>query len=173
VFSVWKHRALHQQLSAGSCSCRCAGFSGGRCRPGRRTFPDENRVSRAYREGQLSPKRQLLSGACVPGGRLDLLRAAGIKLTSSRMPVVQAVLNGRCFLGLVDTGSERTLVSPRMEVGIGLCPGRPLLTADGSASHVNGMSRIVVGLQGHCFSVTAAVISKLGNLGVDCLLEKT
>jgi len=38
----------------------------------------------------------------VPGGRLDLSRAAGIKLTSSRMPVVQAVLNGRCFLGLVD-----------------------------------------------------------------------
>ena len=106
----------------------------------------------------------------MPGGRLDLPRAAGIKLTSGRMPVVQAVLNGRCFLCLVDTGSERTLVSPRVVVGIGLRPGRPLLTADGSASHVSGTSRIVVGLQGHCFSVTAPVMSKLGNLGVDCLL---
>jgi len=86
------------------------------------------------------------------------------------MPVVQAVLNGQCFLCLVDTGSERTLVSLRVVVGIGLRPGRLLLTADGSASHVSGKSRIVVGLQGHCCSVTAPVMNKLGNLGVDCLL---
>jgi len=55
-------------------------------------------------------------------------------------------------------------------VGIGLRPGRPLLTADGSASYVSSTSRIVLGLQGHCFSVTAPVMSKLGNLSVDCLL---
>jgi len=55
-------------------------------------------------------------------------------------------------------------------MGLGLRPGRPLLTADGSASHVIETSCIVVGLQGHCFSVTAPLMSKLGNLGVDCLL---
>jgi len=158
VHLVWKHPALHQQRPAGSRSCQCAGFSGGRCKPGRRTSPDGNRVSRAYQEGQISPKRKLLSGACVPGGRLDLSRAAVVKLTSGRIPIVHAVLNGRCFLCLFDTGSEQTLVSPRV-VGIGLRPGRPLLTANGSASHVSGMSRIVVGLQGHCFSVTAPVMN--------------
>ena len=79
---------------------------------------------------------QSLSGACALKNRLDLSRAAGIKLTSGRMPVVQAILNGRCFLCLVDTRSERTLISQRVVEGQGLRPGRPLLTADGNASHV-------------------------------------
>jgi len=86
------------------------------------------------------------------------------------MPVIQAVLNGRCFSCLVDTGSERTLVSPRVVGGKRLKAGRPLLTADGSASHVEGTCRVIVGLQGHCFSVSAPVMSELGNLGVDCLI---
>jgi len=46
------------------------------------------------------------------------------------------------------------------------------LIAEGSASHVSDTRRIAVGLQGHCFSVTAPVISKWGNFGVDCLLGK-
>ena len=106
----------------------------------------------------------------MPKGRLDLSGATGKKLTSGRMPVVPAILNGRCFLCLVDTGSERTLVSPRVVVGQGLKPGRPLLTADGSASHVKGTCRVVVGLKGHCFRVSAPVMGELSNLGVDCLL---
>ena len=72
--------------------------------------------------------------------------------TGSRMPVARAVLNGCCFWCLVDTGSERTLVSSRV-VGQNLRPGRPLLTADGKATHVEGRCRIVVGLEGHCFRV--------------------
>ena len=112
----------------------------------------------------------LLSGACVLKDRLDLSSAAGIKLTSGQMPVVQAILNGRCFLCLVNTGSERTLVSPRVVKSQGLQPGRPLLTANGNASHVRGMCRVIIGLQGHCFCVTALVMSELDNLGVDCLL---
>jgi len=86
------------------------------------------------------------------------------------MPVIQAVLNGCCFSCLVDTGSERTLVCPRVVGGKRLKAGRPLLTADGSASHVEGTCRVIVGLQGHCFSVSAPVMSELGNLGVDCLI---
>ena len=78
----------------------------------------------------------LLSGACVLKDRLDLSSAAGIKLTSGQMPVVQAILSGCCFLCLVDTGSERTLASPRVVEGQGAQPGRPLLTVDGNASHV-------------------------------------
>ena len=49
--------------------------------------------------------------------RLDLSKAAGIKLTSGRMPVVQATLNGCCFLCLVGTGNERTLVSRQVVLG--------------------------------------------------------
>jgi len=96
--------------------------------------------------------------------------AAGKTTSSSRMPVIQAVLNGRCFLCLVDTGSERTLVSPRVVVGKALRPSRPLLTADGKASNVRGSCRVVIGLQGHCFGVNAPVMNELCNLGVDCLL---
>ena len=84
--------------------------------------------------------------------------------------MVQAIFNGRCFLCLVDTGSERTLISPRVVEGQGLRPGRPLLTADGNASYVRGMCGVVIRLQGHCFRVTALVMSELDNLGVDCLL---
>ena len=86
------------------------------------------------------------------------------------MPVVRAVINGRSFRCLVDTGSERTLVSPVVEVGKQLRPGRPLITADGTASHVEGRCRVVIGLQGHCFWVTVPVITELANLRIDCLL---
>jgi len=95
--------------------------------------------------------KELLSDACVSGW----IWAAAVKLASGQMPVVQAILNGRCFIGLVDTGSAQTLVSLQVVVGQGLRLGKPLLTADGSVSHVSGTSRIVVRLQGHCFSVTA------------------
>ena len=44
------------------------------------------------------------------------------------------------------------------------------MTADGKASHVKGQCRVYIGLQGHCFEVTAPVMSELSNLGVDCLL---
>ena len=86
------------------------------------------------------------------------------------MPVVHAILNGYCFLCLVDTGSERTLVSPRVVECRKLRPGKAVLTADGKASHVKGQCRVMIGLQGHCFGVTAPVMSELSNLGVDCLL---
>ncbi|XP_067944891.1 uncharacterized protein [Watersipora subatra] len=92
-------------------------------------------------------------------------------MTSSRMPVVRAILNGCGFQCLVDTGNERTLVSPQVLTGsTRLRPSHPLLTADGKASHVKGQCRVVVGVQGHCFGVTALVMDKLCNLGVDCLL---
>jgi len=48
--------------------------------------------------------------------------------------------------------------------------GKAVLTADGKASHVKGQSQVIIGLQGHCFGVTAPVISELSNLGVDSLL---
>ena len=48
--------------------------------------------------------------------------------------------------------------------------GKTVLTADGKASHVKSQCRVIIGLQGHCFGVTAPVMSELGNLGVDCLL---
>ncbi|XP_067932754.1 uncharacterized protein [Watersipora subatra] len=87
------------------------------------------------------------------------------------MPVVRAILNGCGFQCLVDTGSERTLISPQVLTGsTRLRPSHPLLTADGKASHVKGQCRVVVGVQGHCFGVTALVMDKLCNLGVDCLL---
>ncbi|XP_067949793.1 uncharacterized protein [Watersipora subatra] len=87
------------------------------------------------------------------------------------MPVVRAILNGCGFQCLVDTGSERTLVSLQVLTGsTRLRPSHPLLTADGKASHVKGQCRVVVGVQGHCFGVTALVMDKLCNLGVDCLL---
>ena len=86
------------------------------------------------------------------------------------MPVVSVILNGCHSLCLVDTGSERTLVSPRVVEGYKLRPGKAVLTADGKASHVKGQCRVYIGLQGHCFGVTALVMSELGNLGVDCLL---
>lgn len=111
----------------------------------------------------------MISGAGASWDRRVLSGAAGMT-TGSRMPVARAVLNGRCFWCLVDTGSERTLVSSRVVAGQNLRPGRLLLTADGKATHGKGRCRIVIGLEGHCFRVTAAVMSELGNLGVDCLL---
>ena len=54
------------------------------------------------------------------------------------MPVVHSVSNGRCFFFLVDTGSEQTLVTPRVVEGQYLRPGRPLLTVDDNASHIRG-----------------------------------
>lgn len=100
---------------------------------------------------------------------LELLGVAG-RTTNSRMPVIRALLNGRCFLCMVDTGSERTVVCPRVVEGQSLKPGRPLLTADGRVSHGGKQCRVIIGLHGHCFGVNALVMSKLGNLGVDCLL---
>ena len=86
------------------------------------------------------------------------------------MPVAWAFLNDRCFWCLVDTGSEPTLVSSRVVAGQNLRRGQPLLTANGKATHVEGSCRIVIGLEEHCFRVTAVVMGELGNLGVDCLL---
>ena len=45
---------------------------------------------------------------------------------------------------------------------------RLLLTADGNASHVRSMCYVIIGLQRHCFRVTALVMSELDNLGVEC-----
>ena len=71
---------------------------------------------------------------------------------------------------LVDTGSEQTLVSPRVVECRKVWTGKAVLTADGKASHVKGQCRVMIGLQGHCFGVTAPVMSELSNLDVDCLL---
>ena len=86
------------------------------------------------------------------------------------MPVAPVLNNSRCFWCLVDTGSERTLVSSRVVAGQNLRPGRPLLTADGKATHVEGRCCIAIGLEVHCFRVTAVMMGELGDLGVDCLL---
>ena len=86
------------------------------------------------------------------------------------MPVVSAILNGCFSLFLVDTGSEQTLVSPLVVEGYKLQLGKVVLAADGKVSHVKGQCQVIIGLQGHCFGVTAPVMSELSNLGVDCLL---
>ena len=99
-----------------------------------------------------------------------MLSGAAGRTSCSRMPVVHVILNGRCFLCLVDTGSERTLVSRWVVESRKLRPGQAVLTADGKASQVKGQCRVVIWLQGHCFGVTAPVMSELSNLGVDCLL---
>ena len=80
-----------------------------------------------------------------------MLSGAAGRTSCSRMPVVRAILNGYCFLCHVDTGSERTLVSPRVVECRKLRPGKAVLTADGKASHVKGQCRVMIGLQGHCF----------------------
>ncbi len=111
-----------------------------------------------------------ISGAHVWHRSKEALLGAAGRLTSSQMPVVRAILNGRCSLCLVDTGSECTLVSARVVVGYLPRKGRPFVTADGRTSHVGKYCRVIVGLQGHCFSVTGLVVPGLDNLGVDCLL---
>ena len=113
--------------------------------------------------------RKAISGTGVPLSSLGLLGATG-RITCGRMPVVRALLNGRWFQCLVDTGSERTVVCPRVVVGQRLRAGPPLLTADGRTSKEGKHCRVVIGLQGHCFGVTALVMTELENLGVDCLL---
>lgn len=65
---------------------------------------------------------------------------------------------------LVDTGSEQTLASLRVVVGLGLKPGGPLLL-NGRALQVRGCCRVAIGLQGHCFRVTARVMDGLSHLG--------
>ena len=62
------------------------------------------------------------------------------RTSCSRMPVIRAILNGHCFLCLVETGSQRTLVSLWVAESRKLRPGNAVLTADGKASHVNGRS---------------------------------
>ena len=89
-------------------------------------------------------------------GQSEAVRAAG-RTSCSRMPVVSAILSGCHSLCLVDTGSERTLVSPRVVEGYKLRPDKAVLTAEGKAFHVKGQCRVYIGLQGHCFGVTAPV----------------
>ena len=76
-----------------------------------------NTVSQAYRGHLSSAEDVLLISACELKDRLDLSRAAGNKLTSHRMLVMQAALNGHCIFCLVDTVSEWTLVSPWLVYG--------------------------------------------------------
>jgi len=99
-----------------------------------------------------------------------MLSGAAGRTSCSCMSVVCAILNGCCSLCLFDTGSEQTLLSRRVVEGYKLRLGKAVLTADGKASHVKGQSQVIIGLQGHCFGVTAPVISELSNLGVDSLL---
>ncbi|KAG1698827.1 hypothetical protein GQR58_005653 [Nymphon striatum] len=145
-----------------------SGYRGGR-RPrrfesGRRVLPDGRGVARRDAEGP--SRRGVVSGTVV-----SLLGATG-HTANSRMPVVPARLNGRCFSCLVDTGSERTIISSRVVEGMAgrLKPGRPLLTADGSISRKGRDCRVVIALEGHCFGIPVLVMPELGNLGVDCLL---
>ena len=98
-----------------------------------------------------------------------LSRVAG-RTSCSRMPVVCAILNGQSSLCLVETESEQTLVSLQVVEGHKLQPGKAAITVDGKASLVKGQCRVITGLQGHCFGVTAPVMSELSNLGVDCLI---
>ena len=67
-----------------------------------------------------------------------MLSGAAGRTSCSRMPDVCAILNGYCFLCPVNTGSEPTLVSPRVVECRKLRPGKAVLTADGKASHVKG-----------------------------------
>ena len=67
-----------------------------------------------------------------------MLSGAAGRTSCSCMPVVHAILYGHSSLCLVDTGSERTLGSPRVVEGYKLQSGKAVLTADGKASHVKG-----------------------------------
>ena len=81
-----------------------------------------------------------------------ILSGVAGRTSCSRMLVVRAILNGCCSSCLVDTGSERTLVSPWVVESCKLRPGQAVLTADGKVSHVRDECRVVIGLQGHCIS---------------------
>ena len=101
--------------------------------------------------------------------RVSLFGMAG-RLKDTQMPVVQALLNGRWFSCLVDTGSECTIISARVVEGPLPQRGRPFITADGRTSYAGKSCGVFVGLQGHCFKVAGLVVAGLENLGADCLL---
>ena len=102
------------------------------------------------------------------GGVLGTLVATG-RLSGKDMPVVEAVVNGRTCLCLVDTGSGSTMVSTRVVVGLKGRKARTIVTADGKSSSGKEIP-VTVGLQGHVLNVSAIALPGLENLGVDCLL---
>lgn len=109
-------------------------------------------------------------GAHAPiTGKQGLPMAAG-RLSSRRMPVVKAVINGHSVLCLVDTGSGCTMVSTRVVVGLSGRKAQPFVTADGRTSTTGKEYQVVVLLRGHSFGVQAIAVRDLENLGVDCLL---
>ena len=121
--------------------------------------------------GSVGSGSRAVSGAhVVHRSKVGALLGAAGRLTSSQMPVVRALLNGRCSLCLVDTGSERTIVSARVAVGLKPRKGRSLVTADGRTLTGVKEVRVFVGLQMHCLRVSALIAPELENLGVDCLL---
>ena len=148
---------------------RFVGFPEGGCQSGRRILCDGNRVSASHGRPCTSQGVVARGGTAVSRSSLGLLGTAG-RTTCSRMPVVRARLGGRCFQCLVDTGSERTVVCPRVVAGQSPRKRHPLVMADGSTSCEGQDCRVVISLQGHCFRVNALVMPNLENLGVDCLL---
>ena len=109
--------------------------------------------------GRFCRSSRIVSGAHVLHRGKAPLRGMAGRLSSRQMPVVRAVLNGRVFSCLVDTGSECTMISARVAVGSKPRKGRPFVTADGRTSYLGKSCRVVVGLQGHCFGVSGLVMS--------------
>ena len=103
-------------------------------------------------------------------GSFKLLGATDVAAVKSRLPVARVLMDGGLYSCMIDTGCERTIVSPRVVVGKGLRPGTNVVTADGVVAKARGRRRLMVGLEGHCFRVTALVMDGIDNLGVDCLL---
>ena len=116
---------------------------------------------------RVSPGDLVVVGAAT-GGVLGTLVATG-RLSGKDMPVVEAVVNGRTCLCLVDTGSGSTMVSTRVVVGLKGRKARTVVTADGKTSSGREIP-VTVGLQGHTLNVSAIALPGLENLGVDCLL---
>ena len=83
-------------------------------------------------------------------GNLELLEAADVAAVRSRLPIGRVLVDGRLLSGLVDTGSERTIVSPRVVEGRNLRPGGSLVTADGTQVRTNGCRRVVIRMNYHC-----------------------
>ena len=103
-------------------------------------------------------------------GAFGLLGATDVAAVRTSLPVARVLLDGGLYSCIVDTGCERTIVSPRVVAGKDLRPGTGVVTADGVLVRTRGKRRMMVGMHGHCFRTTVLVVPGISKLGVDCLL---
>ena len=123
-----------------------------------------------YMDDPKSPRELVIIGDSAPAkSTLGVLVAAG-RLSSLKMLVITAMVNGQSVLCLVDTGSGCTLVSTRVVVGPLGRKACHVVTANGRTSNSGRGCWASVELQGHSFKVHAIAQDGFENLGVDCLL---